>query len=114
MFNTINNILFDKKESNREMLEVFNPYITTKMFSFYDGGDYCDYINNTLNLYSSVFQTKEEQYNFFNNVVPKLKKKNITYLKKKKEDNVEELPIPEFYSRRELDMVENMSKYLNE
>ena len=82
MFNTINHIIFDKKgEMTNELLEEFSPYMVTRYLSFYDD-DLLNYANETVNKYSQIFETEEERFRFFENVIPKLKRKNINYIKK--------------------------------
>ena len=111
-FKATNYLLFDqsKKELDNELLEEFNPWMTAKTFSFYDDGSMVDYINDTLNVYGDIFKTKEDQFRFFENIIPKVPKKRITYIKKSKKEKLENMPIPEFYSKREIDMFEDMSK----
>jgi hypothetical protein len=85
MFNSINHILFDKKgEMTNELLEEFSPYMVTRYLSFYDK-DLLNYANETVNRYSQIFDTDEETFRFFENVIPKLKRKNIKYISKKRE-----------------------------
>lgn len=84
MFNSINHILFDKKgEMTNELLEEFSPYMVTRYLSFYDK-DLLKYANETVNRYSQIFDTDEETFRFFENVIPKLKRKNIKYISKRK------------------------------
>jgi hypothetical protein len=84
MFNTINHIIFDKKgEMTNELLEEFSPYMVTRYLSFYDK-DLLNYANETVNKYSSIFETEEERFQFFENVIPKLKRKRIDYISKQK------------------------------
>jgi hypothetical protein len=85
MFNAINHILFDKKgEMTNELLAEFSPYMVTRYLSFYDG-DLLNYANETVNKYSEIFETDEERFRFFENIIPKLKRKNIKYISKKRE-----------------------------
>lgn len=85
-FKTTNYLLFDKrkKDLDNELLEEFNPFVTTKTFSFYENGKMVDYINHTLNMYGNLFKTKEEQFRFFENIIPIQQRKKIQYLKKPK------------------------------
>jgi len=84
MFNTINHIIFDKKgEMTNELLEEFSPYMVTRYLSFYDD-DLLNYANETLNKYDQIFETEEEKFKFFENVVPKLKRKRINYISRKR------------------------------
>lgn len=41
-------------------------------------------INNTSNRYSSIFKTKEDQYNWYYYLFPKIRFKKIQYIKKNK------------------------------
>jgi hypothetical protein len=78
--------------------------MVTRYFSFYENGKYIDYINSTINKYQNIFHTKEDEYKFYENVIPKLKKKKINYIKKiKKDKNNQDAikAIPDFYSRKE-------------
>lgn len=84
MFNAINHIFFDKnKEMTNELLGEFTPYMVTRYLSFYDD-DLLNYANETVNKYGSIFESDEERFRFFENVIPKLKKKHIKYITKKR------------------------------
>lgn len=84
MYNTINHLLFDKKsEMTNELLEEFSPFMVSRYLSFYDE-NLLKYTNETLNKYSQIFDTDEERFRFFEHVIPKLKRKKIDYLSKKK------------------------------
>jgi hypothetical protein len=85
MFNAINHILFEKKgEMTNELLAEFSPYMVTRYLSFYDG-DLLNYANETVNKYSEIFDTDEERFRFFENIIPKLRRKNINYISKRRE-----------------------------
>jgi hypothetical protein len=107
MFDTINYLLHEKNKSelDPDLLQEFNPFFTAKVFSYYDSGKYCSYINDTLNLYSGIFKTKEEEFKFFDAVIPKLKRRKSEYIKKPAPGKVKEESqhIPEFFSRREIE-----------
>lgn len=110
MFDSINNILFDKKSNlTLDKVQDFTPYMVTRYFSFYDNA-YVEYCNESLNKYADVFDTDEEKYKFFMEVVPKLKRRKIDYVRKVKDKKTaeDELPIPDFYSKRELDLLTNI------
>ena len=80
MFDSINHMLFDKKgEMTNELLEEFSPYMVTRYLSFYDD-DLLNYANETVNKYGQIFETDEERFRFFENVIPKLKRKRINYI----------------------------------
>jgi hypothetical protein len=106
MFKAINHILFENpsKEIDSETLEEFVPYMVTRYFSFYENGKYIDYINSTINKYQNIFYTKEDEYKFYENVIPKLKNKKINYIKKNKKEKTKKdivKTVPDFYSRKE-------------
>ena len=106
MFKAINHILFENssKQIDSESLEEFVPYMVTRYFSFYDDGKYIDYINSTINKYQNIFHIKEDEYKFYENVIPKLKNKKINYIKKNKKEKTKKdiiKAVPDFYSRKE-------------
>jgi hypothetical protein len=113
LFDTINYLLYkkDKNELDNELLEFFDPYMVSRYLSFYDKGSLADYSNDTLNIYSNIFKTKEEQFLFFEQIIPKLKWSKIDYIKRPKKEEVKvgknKSPevIPEFYSKREIKML---------
>ncbi len=77
-------MLFDKKgEMTNELLEEFSPYMVTRYLSFYDD-DLLNYANETVNKYNSIFENDEERFRFFENVIPKLKRKRINYISRKR------------------------------
>lgn len=110
MFETVNYLLFqkNKNELDNEILEGFVPYMVGRYLSFYDK-NYVEYVNDTINTYGRVFDNKEDQFKFYDNIIPKLKRKKIDYIKKPKESSKkkEEPIIPEFYSKRELNFLFN-------
>lgn len=92
-FDTINYLLFDKrkKELDSNLLNDFNTYLTTRYASFINNGQFVNYINDTLNRYSNIFDTNEDKFKFFNNVIIKTKRHKVDYIKKKKQNKLEEL-----------------------
>ncbi len=116
-FDTINYLLFKKRNTtlDSELLNDFNPWLTNKMFSFYENGNMTTYVNDTLNIYGNILNSKEDQFKMYENIIPILPYKKIKYLKKSKTDkNLDKIPIPEFYSKREIDLFEDMNKYSHE
>ena len=107
-FDTINYFFYGKRkhELDVELLEDFNPHLTTKTLSFYDPS-VANYVNDTLNSYQHIFTTDVDRFKFFENMIPKLKRKKYEYLKKPKVevDKTDSVPIPEFYSEREMKML---------
>lgn len=110
MFNAINHILFEKPspEIDAEALDQFSPYMVNRYLSFYGSGEYVNYLNSTTNTYYTIFDTPEEQYKFFEHIIPKLKKRKINYVKRVKKDTSSDIPklaVPDFYSKKEWEML---------
>lgn len=79
-------MLFNEKgEMTNELLEDFSPYMVTRYLSFYDN-DLLKYANETINKYDAIFENEEERFRFFENVIPKLKRKRIDYISRKRKD----------------------------
>lgn len=115
-FKTVNYLLFEKQNPalDSELLEEFSPFLVAKSLSFVGKGEFVNYVNDTLNVYGNSFPNKEETFKFFDNVIPRQKKTKINYIKKPKVEKVDAPVIPEFYSKREFDIFEKMSKYVHE
>lgn len=113
-FNTINHLLFEKKKTQLDvdLLENFSPYLTARSLTMLcPTVDMIQYTNDTLNTYYNLFEFKEDQFRFFESIIPKSKKRRYTYIKKIKNEDKKELKmIPEFYSRREIDKLNNVFK----
>jgi hypothetical protein len=70
-----------------------------------------EYANDTINTYGNVFRTKEDQFRFYEQIIPKVKKKRVVYIKKPREEVTESkmpMAIPEFYSKREMEMLKTI------
>jgi hypothetical protein len=83
----------------------FSPFMMNRWISFYSP-EMCSFINDTCNKYIPIHQTKQEHYNYYFNILPKLRFKKIAYIKKPKKetDTGEKAPdihVPEFMSKRE-------------
>jgi len=105
VFDYIGSIINSKNkiELNCDDESQFSIYMINRWLSFYSN-DVSNYVNETCNKYANLFSTKQEQYNFLYNVLPKLKFKKINYLKKLKKEDKEEksvVYIPEFMSKAE-------------
>jgi hypothetical protein len=87
IFNFIDSVLFNKKKLNtiNEGETQFNLYMVNRWCSMYSS-DVAQIINETSNKYGKLFQTKQEQYEFVLNMLPRVKKKRINYIKKTKEE----------------------------
>jgi hypothetical protein len=57
--------------------------------------DITQIINETTNRYKEIFSLKQDQYNYIFNILPKVKKKRINYIKKiKSEEEKQDENIP--------------------
>ncbi len=118
-FKAVDYLIFGQQRSelDAEILAEFSPFLVTKSFSFLDGGTFVDFINDSLNVHGALFKNKEEQFKFFDHMIPRQKRKRINYIKKPKavkEKEAVPVPIPEFYSKREIDLFETLTKYPHE
>jgi hypothetical protein len=117
IFNFIDSVLFNKKKLNtiNEGETQFNLYMVTRWCSMYSP-DITRILNETSNLYGKAFVTKQEQYEFLLNILPKVKKKRINYIKKNKEekptDNVDVSYIAKFSELSQREIKENID-FLN-
>ncbi len=105
IFQFINSVLFSKKkiDLNCDDESQFNLYMMNRWSSMYSP-EIANYINETTNKYWNLFTEKQDQYRFIFNIIPRLKYKKISYLKKKKLEKTkkeDEPIIPEFFSKRE-------------
>ena len=91
IFNYIDSVLFTKQKSNKlnEEETEFNLYMVNRWCSMYSS-DIAQIINETTNKYKEVFLLKQDQYNFCFNILPKVKKKRINYIKKVKSEEQKE------------------------
>lgn len=110
IFDSINVLFFEKPKTgiSNDLVESFSPHIIARYFSFYDNSKYVEYTNETINKYTQSFSLKEDQIAFYDNMIPKLKKKRIDYIKKPKADKEVDIIIPEFYSKREWEILQKM------
>ena len=91
IFSYIDSVLFSKKKLNtiNEGETQFNLYMLNRWCSMYSS-DIAQILNETTNKYGKLFQTKQEQYDFILNMLPRVKKKRLNYIKKVKEETKKE------------------------
>lgn len=94
IFDSISYILFSKKTISINLDEEtgFSPFLTNRWLSMYSTS--IAKISNTVNKYIGIFSSKDEAFNFFVGVFPKVPLKRITYFKRNKE-NVESEKVDE-------------------
>ena len=91
-FDLLNNVLFNKNTSEkklREGLDELSPFMINRWGSMYDG-NVCVLINATTNRFASIFEDKMRIYRMFLHIIPRLGRKRINYIKKKKVETDEE------------------------
>lgn len=96
IFNYIDSVLFTKQKLNKlnEDETQFNLYMLNRWCSMYSP-DMAHIINETTNRQKELFTLKQDQYNYVLNILPKVKKKRINYIKKiKSEEEKEDETIP--------------------
>ena len=93
-FFEIQNKLFYSTKTEAEELDTegeqaFVPFMFNRWLSFYNN-DMCVFVNETINKFSTIFEDKQQTYKLYYNLIPRLKWKKITYIKKKKTEEEEE------------------------
>ena len=89
IFDYINDVLFFKQKNllqNVDDSDSFNPYLVNRWVSMYSP-ECAVVINSTVNWLYPIFDTKQEQYTFLTDILPRVSRKRINYIKKKKTDN---------------------------
>lgn len=99
MFQIINNLFYSKKDidacEDYETQQNFQPYMINRWLSFYSK-DLALFTNETLNKYSQVRDNKTDTFKMYFNLIPRLKFKRISYMKKpakKKKKETENLEL---------------------
>lgn len=92
-FQLQNKLFYSRKDKAGELdvegEQAFVPFLINRWLSFY-GKETPNFVNETLNKYCSLFDDKQKLYRLYYNIIPRLKFKKITYVKKVKkteEDN---------------------------
>ena len=90
IFNYIDSVIFTKQKLNKlnEDETQFNLYMLNRWCSMYSP-DMVQIINETTNRYKEIFSLKQDQYNYIFNILPKVKRQRINYIKKTKTEEVE-------------------------
>ena len=92
-FQLQNKLFYSKKETagdlDTEGEQSFVPFLFNRWLSFYNN-DMCVFTNETLNKLSTIFDDKQLTYKLYFYLIPRLKWKRISYIKKKKKEDQEE------------------------
>ncbi len=92
-FQLQNKLFYSKKDNagylDQEGEQSFVPFLFNRWLSFYNK-DTPNFVNETLNKYSNLFEDKQQQYRLYYNLIPRLKFKRIKYIKKIKKQKEED------------------------
>ena len=116
-FQIQNKLFFSNKKEQPDPLDsegeqAFVPFLLNRWLTMYSK-DTVGFVNATLNKYCGIFDTdKQKTYKLYYNLIPRLKFKRISYVKKKKKDkdqkeeeeNLKMIAKNNFMSSRELEM----------
>jgi|TARA_R100000479_G_scaffold174623_1_gene123302 hypothetical protein len=91
-FQLQNKLFYSKKENAGELdsegEQSFVPFLFNRWLSFYSK-ELPGFVNETLNKFGNIFDDKQESYKLYYYLIPRLKWKKISYIKKKKKDKEE-------------------------
>jgi hypothetical protein len=91
IFDFISSVLFTKEKNCLQTVDQesdFSPYMVNRWVSMYSPS--VAVFSNILNKYLTVFENKKDLYSLFVGVLPHVKTKRIAYIKKVKQEKVEE------------------------
>ena len=86
-------LLYSKKDKAEDLdaegEQAFVPFLFNRWLTFYNN-DMSVFVNETLNKFSTIFENKQDSYKLYYYLIPRLKFKKISYIKKIKKDKEEE------------------------
>ena len=91
IFDYINDVLFFKQKNllqNVDDSDSFNPYLVNRWVSMYSP-ECAVVINSTVNWLYPIFNTSQAQYSFLVDILPRMSRRRINYIKKKKTSSSE-------------------------
>lgn len=95
IFDILNDIITTKKGDLLDDVdneEQFSPYLICRWLSMYSP-EYAYIINKSVNKYYSVFETKQDWYQYLIKILPKGSPGRIFYIKKQKRDKVDDYDV---------------------
>jgi len=114
IFDCLNDILFTKRGKLLQNVDEegdFNQYMISRWTSMYSP-NMAQLVNNTTNWLYSIFETKQQFYQFTKAIFPRVARKRIHYIKKVKQDDDDEIPNLELLAKKlELSQREIKSYY---
>jgi hypothetical protein len=116
-FFQLQNKLFYSKKDNADYLDAegeqaFVPFLFNRWLSFYDE-NMSIFTNETLNKFSTVFEDKQRAYRLYYYLIPRLKWKKISYIKKVKKEKDEELNL-EIMAKNKNISVRELKQYIKD
>ena len=91
-FQLQNKLFYSKKNKagdlDTEGDQAFVPFLFNRWLSFYNN-DMCVFTNETFNKFSTIFDDKQQAYRLYYYLIPRLKWKKISYIKKRKKEEEE-------------------------
>jgi len=86
-FDFVTNILFEKGKIDIDITsaQIYSPYIVNRYVTFANTR-FVPLINNSVNMYGSVFSINIDHYHFLHALIQKTNRKYINYTKKIKKD----------------------------
>ena len=120
-FQLQNKLFYSNKQKQPEPLDQegeqsFIPFLFNRWLTMYSKETVC-FVNETLNKYCGIFDTdKQKTYRLYFNLIPRLKFKRISYVKKSKRDKDKQDETDQFkmiaknknMSVRELEIYKNL------
>jgi hypothetical protein len=115
-FDLLRKLIFSRKtiaeDLDHDSLQAFTPFMVNRWVSFYDRNQ-ANFINETLNRFTGIFDDKNEHYKLYHYLLPSCKYKKIEYIKKKKEKEKEENASVEILARNEMISKREVNTYLD-
>lgn len=116
IFDCLNDILFTKRGKLLQNVDdepIFNQYMINRWTSMYSP-QMAQLVNNTVNWLYSVFETKQQYYQFVSKVFPRVQRKRIHYVKKAKPQDKPELENVELLAKRMQLSTREIQMYINQ
>jgi hypothetical protein len=114
-FQLQNKLFYSKKDKAGELdtegEDAFVPFLFNRWLSFYNN-DMSVFTNETVNKFSVIFDDKQQSYRLYYHLIPRLKWKKITYIKKKKKQE-EEIDLSAFAKNKNIS-VRELKHYIKE
>ena len=115
-FQLQNKLFYSKKDKAQDLdaegEQAFVPFLFNRWLSFYNN-DMSVFTNETLNKFSTIFENKQDAYKLYYYLIPRLKFKRISYIKKIKKDKEEEIDLSRLAKNKNISVRELKSYIKN-